>query len=254
MDLLPAIDVMDGGAVRLVRGDFGRRSDHGDPVTLARRYLEAGARWLHVVDLDAARTGDAVNRSIVLALVAEAHRAGAAVEIGGGVRTEPDLDALVEAGADRVVLGTAAVEVPGFAVRCARRHPGRVAVGVDFRRRADGSLEPAVGGWLGDGGRGLAEVLDELAGAPVACVVATAIDRDGTLGGPDTDGLAEVLDATEVAVVASGGVASGADLRRLAALRSPGAGRSPAGAVVGKALVNGALTVEEALAACAPCG
>ena len=254
MELLPAVDLMGGGAVRLVRGEFDRRSDHGDPLELAHRYLAAGARWLHVVDLDAARTGDPVNRPTVLALAEAAHAAGARIEAGGGVRTERALAELVDAGVDRVVLGTAAVEEPGFAVRCARRHPGRVAVGVDYRRDASGAIEPAVRGWVRGGGRGLDDLLGELYDEPVACLVVTAIERDGTLTGPDGDGLAQVLDATALPVVASGGVGCLDDLRRLAELRSPGHGRAPDGAVVGKALVHGAMSVEEAMAACAPCG
>lgn len=255
MELLAAVDLLDGGAVRLVRGEFDRVTEHGDAVALARRYLEGGASWLHVVDLDAARTGRAQNRATVLALASAAHAAGARIEVGGGVRTADDVDALVGAGVDRVVLGTAAVEDPSLAVACARRHPGAVAVGLDYRRLG-ASLEPAVRGWVAGagGGRTVADVVAALDGEPVAALVVTAIERDGTLEGPDIDGLGEVLDATSLPVVASGGVGGADDIARLAAYRSPRSARTVAGVVVGKALADGRLSMEEALAACAPCG
>ena len=258
MDLLPAIDLRDGGAVRLVQGDFDRQADYGDPLALARGFLAAGATWLHVVDLDAARTGDPVNRPTVKAIAAEAARYGARVQTGGGVRTAEDVDELLAAGVHRVVLGTAAVEDPSLAQKAAAAHPGAVAVGLDYRRRDDGALEAASRGWLEGSGRTVAELLAALAGAPLGAVVVTAIDRDGTLAGPDTDGLAAVLGSTALPVVASGGVGSAADLRVLAALRAgpgPEAGEAAlAGAIVGKALVDGRVTVEEALAACVPSG
>ncbi|MGH9090461.1 MAG: HisA/HisF-related TIM barrel protein [Acidimicrobiales bacterium] len=254
MDLLPAVDLMGGGAVRLVQGDFDRRSDYGDPVALARRYADAGARWVHVVDLDAARTGEPANRGVVTAIAGELAPSGVRVQAGGGVRTAEDVDELLAGGVARVVLGTAALEEPRRAVEAAARHPGAVAVGLDYRPRPDGSLEAAARGWLEGSGRTVAEVLARLEGAPVAAVVVTAIERDGTLAGPDTNGLAAVLDATAIPVVASGGVGSVADLRALAALRSPGAGRVLAGAVVGRALVDGRVDAEEAIAACAPSG
>jgi len=254
MELYCAVDLLGGGAVRLVQGEYGRRTDYGDPLAVAAAYLAAGARWLHVVDLDAARTGEPVNRDVVLAVVAAAHGAGAAVEVGGGVRTAADVDSLLRDGCDRVVLGTAAVEDPGFAVGCARRHPGRVAVGVDYRRVGEGRLEPAVRGWLAGAGRDLGELLAEVGGAGLAAVVVTAIERDGTGAGPDLEGLAQVLDLTPVPVIASGGVGGLGHLRAIAALRSPLVGRAPAGAVVGRALVDGTIGVEEAMAACAASG
>ena len=254
MELLPAIDLRDGGAVRLVQGDFDRQSDYGDPIALARRFFAAGARWLHVVDLDAARTGLPVNRATIKTIAADARVAGVRVQTGGGVRSAGDVEELLAAGVDRVVLGTAALEDPSLAARCARRHPGAVAVGLDYHRRADGALEAAARGWVEGSGRTVADILAELAGAPLGAVVVTAIERDGTLRGPDMAGLAAVLDATEAPVVASGGVGSAADLVALTALRSPLAGRLLVGAVVGKALVDGRVTMEEAIAACAPSG
>lgn len=258
MDLFPAIDLRDGGAVRLVQGDFDRQSDYGDPLALARSFVEQGARWLHVVDLDGARTGEPVNRPTVTAIAAAAHAAGVRVQTGGGVRTAADVDELLAAGVDRVVLGTAALADPALAVALARRHPGAVAVGLDYRRRDDGQLEAASRGWLEGSGRTVDEVLAALDGAPLGAVVVTAIERDGTLAGPDVDGLSRVLRSTALPVVASGGVGQADDLRSLAALTVAVAAedgpRRLTGAIVGKALVDGRVTMEEALAACVPSG
>ncbi len=251
MELFAAIDLRGGGAVRLVQGDFERETRYGDPFDLAERFAAGGASWLHVVDLDAARQGVAVQRDLVTALAA---RSPLPVQTGGGVRTEDDVTALLAAGVARVVLGTAALEDPGLAARVAARHPGRVALGLDYRRRRDGVLEAAARGWVEGSGQQVGDVLDRLAGSPLAAVVLTAIDRDGTLAGPDTEGLATVLDRTEVPVVASGGVGGATDLAALARLRSPARGRSLAGVVVGRALVDGRLEVEEAVAACAASG
>lgn len=254
MELFAAVDVMGGRAVRLVRGELGAPRSFGDPLDVARRFLAAGAPWLHVVDLDAARTGAPVNRTVVLSLAEEAHRAGARVEVGGGVRRGRDVDELLAAGVDRVVLGTVAIEEPDAAARHASRHPGKVAVGLDYRRAArGGGLELALRGWTQRADADPAQLLGDWAGVPFAAVVVTAIDRDGTRQGPDTDGLSWVLDATALPVVASGGVGSAADLSALAGLRS-GSGRSLAGAVVGRALVDGSIEVEEAVAACAASG
>jgi len=252
MELLPAVDLLDGSAVRLVQGDFQRRSDYGDPLALAHRYAEAGAQWVHVVDLDAARTGEPVNRGVVTALADEMAARGVRVQAGGGVRTPADVAELIGGGVARVVLGTAALEDPALAAQVARDHPGAVALGLDYRRRPDGSLEAASRGWLEGSGRTVTEVLANVEELLLGAVVVTAIERDGTLSGPDLEGLSAVLDATATPVVASGGVGSAADLRALAALRSPEARRALTGAVVGRALVDGRLDVEEALAACAP--
>lgn len=254
MDLFPAVDLRGGGAVRLVQGDFGREEHYGDPLALAERFLGAGVGWLHVVDLDAARTGTAVNREVVVAIAELAARHGARVQTGGGVRTEEDVAELLGAGLARVVLGTAAVGEPALARRWAERFSGQVVLGLDYRRRGDGELEPAVRGWLEGSGVTVRALLEELAGAPLGAVVVTDIGRDGTLAGPDLEGLAAVLDWTDVPVVASGGVGSLEDLRRLAALRSPARRRPLAGAIAGKALADGRIETEEGVRACAASG
>ena len=243
-ELYPAIDLRDGRCVRLYQGDYGKEQAYGtDPVAVAREFAAAGARWVHVVDLDAARTGEPANRQVVAAIAAAVGPLGLAVQAGGGVRDQASAEALFAAGVDRVVLGTAAVEHPQLVRELAAEH--RVAVGLDARRG-----EVAVRGWTEGSGRKMTELLAEYEDAGVAAVVVTEIERDGTLAGPDVDWLAGVLETTAIPVVASGGVSSLADLEVLASLRA-GNGRSLAGVIVGKALHDGLFSVEEAIAACA---
>jgi phosphoribosylformimino-5-aminoimidazole carboxamide ribotide isomerase len=250
MDLYPAIDIRDGTAVRLAQGDFDRQSRYGDPVELARAFANRGARWLHVVDLDAARTGDPVNRASVLAVAAAVD---IPVQSGGGVRSDEDVDALLAGGVARVVLGSAVLDDPGLAARAAERHLGRVAVGLDYRLDAEGRAEVAIRGWEQPSGRTVSDLLDELAGVGLAAVIVTAIERDGMLSGPDLVGLTAVLEATSLPVIASGGVASVEDIRALADLSVEAIDRPRrlSGAITGRALVEGHLTVEEGVAACA---
>ncbi len=243
MELLPAIDLRDGRCVRLYQGDYDRETVYGDdPVAQARRFADAGSPWVHVVDLDAARSGEPVNRPVVAAI---AGAVGAKVQTGGGVRDEAAAEALVAAGVTRVVLGTAALEDPALVRRLAARLP--VAVGLDVRGR-----EVAVRGWEQGSGRDLLDVLGTYEDAGVEAVVVTQIARDGTLDGPDVEGLAEVLGATTMQVVASGGVGTLDDLRTLAGLVVDG--RRLAGAIVGRALYEGRFTIDEALAAVAESG
>jgi phosphoribosylformimino-5-aminoimidazole carboxamide ribotide isomerase len=246
MELFPAIDLHDGVAVRLVQGDFSRQRSYGDPVDLARRYAAGGARWIHVVDLDAARTGQPVNRAVVLAIT-DAVDIG--VQVGGGVRSEKDAAALLDGGAARVVLGTVAVRDPDLVALLATTFPGRVVVGLDHR---GGGADVAVAGWERAGGTSLTDVLDRVSTLSLAAVVVTAIERDGTMDGPDVEGLRRVLSLSPHDVVASGGVRGTADLAALARLHA--GDRRLAGAIVGTALVEGTVGIEEAVAACAVSG
>jgi phosphoribosylformimino-5-aminoimidazole carboxamide ribotide isomerase len=252
MELLPAIDLRAGAAVRLTQGDFGRERRYGDPIELAAHYVEGGARWIHVVDLDAARTGVPHERDILDDIVRLARRAAVDVEFGGGIRSEDDAEDLLALGVARVVLGTAALEEPALAARSARRWPGRVAVGLDYRVGPDGRAEAQAQGWLAGSGRSVADLLDLWAHEPIGAVVATAVARDGMLAGPDAEGLRALLRATPLPVVASGGVSQLSDLHALASLEVQG--RALAGVVVGKALVEGCFSVEEGVAACAVSG
>ncbi|MGI9079283.1 MAG: HisA/HisF-related TIM barrel protein [Acidimicrobiales bacterium] len=246
MELFPAIDLRGGRCVRLYQGDYDRETAYGtDPVAVARAFAAAGARWVHVVDLDAARTGVPENREVV-AEIARAVAPGTAVQAGGGVRDHAAAEALWSAGVARVVLGTATVENPALVRDLAAEHP--VAVGLDIR-----GGEVAVRGWTEGSGRTLADVLAGYADAGVAAVVVTEIDLDGTLAGPDLELFASVLEAPGgIDVIASGGVGTLAHIEALASLAA--GGRRLAGAVVGKALHDGAFSVGEAVAACRASG
>ncbi|MDQ6784399.1 MAG: HisA/HisF-related TIM barrel protein [Actinomycetota bacterium] len=241
MDLYAAIDLRGGQCVRLVEGDFGRETIyHGDPLALARSFAAGGAPWIHIVDLDAARTGDPVNRATIVAMAASVT---VPVQTGGGVRSMADAEALLSAGVTRVVIGTAAVERPRLVGEIAERWPGRVAVGLDHRRG-----EVRLRGWLADGGRRVADMVPEAVASGAAAVVVTDISRDGRMGGPDVVGLAGLLEATGAPLVASGGVSSLDDLRVLAGVRAGGLGLE--GVIVGKALHEGTFDVASAVAAC----
>jgi phosphoribosylformimino-5-aminoimidazole carboxamide ribotide isomerase len=242
VDLFPAIDLRGGRCVRLYQGDYGRETVYGDdPVAQAEAFAAAGAPWIHVVDLDAARTGEAANRAVVAAIAAAVD---VPVQAGGGVRDDDAADALLAAGVRRVVVGTAALADPAWVRRLAARHPGRVAVGLDARGR-----DVAVHGWTEGSGRDLVDLARGFDDAGVAALVVTEIGRDGTLAGPDLGQLGDVLAATGLDVVASGGVGTLADLRALAALDV--GGRHLAGAIVGRALYEGAFALPDAVAATA---
>ncbi len=242
MELFAAVDLRAGRPVRLVEGDFSRETAYGDdPVLVARRFAEGGAAWIHVVDLDAARTGEAANRAVVERIVSTVN---VPVQVGGGVRSVADAQALFGCGVTRVVVGTAAVTDPGVVSDIAAGWPGRVAVGLDHR---DG--EVMVRGWLERGGRRVLDLVPEVVAAGAAAVIVTDIARDGRLAGPDVVGLAGLLEATGAPLVASGGIAGADDLRLLAGIRSQGQGL--AGVIVGRALYEATMTIEEAVGACA---
>jgi phosphoribosylformimino-5-aminoimidazole carboxamide ribotide isomerase len=250
-ELYPAIDLRGGRAVRLLRGDYAAETVYSDdPVAVARSFEAAGAHWIHVVDLDAARSGEAGNLDLVAAV---ARSVGCAVETGGGVRSVDAAQRLIDAGVARVVVGTAAVERPELVTELAARFPGQVAVGLDARGR-----QLAVKGWTETTGADLVDVARRLEGEGVAALIVTEIGRDGTMAGPDLDQLGAVLEATGVDVIASGGVGSLDDIAALAGLTaarvgvSPESRRSLAGIIVGRAIYEGRFTVEEALACLAP--
>jgi phosphoribosylformimino-5-aminoimidazole carboxamide ribotide isomerase len=232
IELYPAIDLLGGQVVRLRQGDYADQTHYGDdPVAVATSFVESGATWVHVVDLDAARTGSPVNRPVVAA-IARALDGRARVQTGGGVRSVGDALVLADAGVARVVMGSAAVAQPSLVAEAARVVP--VAVGLDHRNG-----EVAVHGWTEGSGVRLADALQWFPDA--SAFVITDIARDGMLTGPDVEGLAAVARATATPVIASGGVASLADLSALADV--PGI----AGVITGKAVYEGRFTVAEAL-------
>lgn len=235
LELLPAVDVADGQAVRLIRGEAGSETRYGDPLEAALAWQRAGARWVHLVDLDAA-FGRGSNRDL-LAKVVDALDVD--VELSGGIRDDPSLVAAMATGCRRVNLGTAALESPGWVRDAIASYGDRIAVGLDVR-----GTTLAGRGWTRDGGE-LYDVLARLDADGCARYVVTDVRRDGTLTGPNLQLLRDVCAATDRPVVASGGVASLDDVRALAALVPLGV----EGAIVGKALYAGAFTLEEALAA-----
>lgn len=232
VELFPAIDLRGGRVVRLTRGDYSLETVYGDdPVGVAQSFVDDGARWIHVVDLDAARTGESVNRAVI-ARVAAAVSGRAAVQTGGGVRTLADVRELATAGVARVVMGSAAVAEPELVASASAELA--VAVGLDHR---DG--EVAVHGWTEGSGVDVLEALDWFPTA--AAFVITDISRDGMLTGPDVEGLRRATTRTRQPVIASGGVSSRHDLEELASV--PGL----AGVITGKALYEGRFTVAEAI-------
>ncbi|MFI7273492.1 bifunctional 1-(5-phosphoribosyl)-5-((5-phosphoribosylamino)methylideneamino)imidazole-4-carboxamide isomerase/phosphoribosylanthranilate isomerase PriA [Streptomyces sp. MS19] len=233
LELLPAVDVRDGQAVRLVHGESGTETSYGDPYAAAVAWQRAGAEWLHLVDLDAAfGTGD--NREQIADVV---RAMDIRVELSGGIRDDDTLAAALATGCTRVNLGTAALESPAWVAKVIAEHGDRIAVGLDVRGT---TLRGR--GWTRDGGD-LFETLARLDAEGCARYVVTDINKDGTLQGPNLDLLRSVCAATDRPVVASGGVSSLDDLRAIAALTPVGV----EGAIVGKALYAGAFTLEEAL-------
>jgi 1-(5-phosphoribosyl)-5-[(5-phosphoribosylamino)methylideneamino] imidazole-4-carboxamide isomerase/N-(5'phosphoribosyl)anthranilate isomerase len=234
--LLPAVDVADGKAVRLTKGEAGSETDYGSPVDAAAEWTSQGAEWIHLVDLDAA-FGRGENRAVIADVIREVG-ADAHIELSGGIRDDASLEAALATGARRVNLGTAALENPEWAARVISRFGDQIAVGLDVR-----GTTLAARGWTKEGGD-LFEVLDRLEQAGCSRYVVTDVTKDGTLRGPNIDLLGLVAERTDKPVVASGGISSLADLIELRRLVPSGV----EGAIVGKALYARAFTLTEALA------
>jgi phosphoribosylformimino-5-aminoimidazole carboxamide ribotide isomerase len=235
MILLPAVDILDGKAVRLAGGDFEAQTVYdADPLDAAERWVEQGARALHVVDLDGARSGAPVNLKHVKRIAAAA---GVPVQVGGGLRTAAALREALDAGAARVVLGTAAYNDVDFLDQALADHGDHVVVSVDAR---DGRL--AASGWTEQTDIPAESVVERLGARGVRRFVYSSIERDGRLSGPDLDGARVIAEAVRGSFVYSGGIASLDDLRALAALRQV----NLSGVIVGKALYEQRFTVEEA--------
>ncbi|MDP9168056.1 MAG: bifunctional 1-(5-phosphoribosyl)-5-((5-phosphoribosylamino)methylideneamino)imidazole-4-carboxamide isomerase/phosphoribosylanthranilate isomerase PriA [Actinomycetota bacterium] len=237
--LLPAVDVVDGKAVRLVQGVAGSETDYGSALDAALQWQADGAEWIHLVDLDAA-FGRGSNRELLAEVIG---KLDVAVELSGGIRDDESLTAALEAGCARVNLGTAALENPQWCARVIAEHGDKVAVGLDVKLEA-GQYRLRGRGWETDGGD-LWPVLDRLDAEGCSRFVVTDVTKDGTLNGPNLKLLAGVADRTAAPVIASGGVSSLDDLRAIATLTGVGV----EGAIVGKALYAGRFTLPEALAA-----
>jgi phosphoribosylformimino-5-aminoimidazole carboxamide ribotide isomerase len=237
-DLLPAIDLREGHCVRLRQGDFDAETVYDDdPVRVARTFEAAGAQWIHVVDLDAARTGTRTQLDQIRHIV---RSVACKVEVGGGVRSADAALELLDAGVERVVIGTAAVERPALVEELCHEYPGRIAVGLDARGN-----EVAIKGWVEGSNADLVTLAQRFEGVGLSALIVTEIGRDGTLDGPAFGQLGAVLAATGVPLIASGGVGTLDDLRALARLRS--GDRGLAGIIVGRALYEGRFDVAAAL-------
>ncbi|KAA0101298.1 bifunctional 1-(5-phosphoribosyl)-5-((5-phosphoribosylamino)methylideneamino)imidazole-4-carboxamide isomerase/phosphoribosylanthranilate isomerase PriA [Mycolicibacterium sp. P1-18] len=237
--LLPAVDVVDGKAVRLVQGVAGSETDYGSALDAALQWQTDGAEWIHLVDLDAA-FGRGSNRELLAEVIA---KLDVAVELSGGIRDDASLTAALDAGCARVNLGTAALENPQWCAKVMAEHGDKVAVGLDVKLE-DGQYRLRGRGWETDGGD-LWPVLERLDAEGCSRFVVTDVTKDGTLNGPNLELLAGVAERTNAPVIASGGVSSLDDLRAIATLTDAGV----EGAIVGKALYAGRFTLPEALAA-----
>jgi phosphoribosylformimino-5-aminoimidazole carboxamide ribotide isomerase len=238
-EVIPAIDLRGGQCVRLFQGDYGRETVYGaDPAAMARRWQAAGAVRLHVVDLDGARSGEQANAQAVRDIVAAV---AIPIELGGGIRDIETIEGWLEAGVDRVYLGTAAVSDPEMAAEACRRFPGHIAAGADAR---DGRI--AVRGWEQESSESVEQFARRLLDAGVTALSYTNITLDGTLAGPDVDGVArliETLGATEAQIILAGGVGSLDHVLQAAAV--PGLG----GVIVGRALYEGTVDLAAAIGA-----
>jgi phosphoribosylformimino-5-aminoimidazole carboxamide ribotide isomerase len=241
MIVIPAIDLVGGRVVRLEKGDFEREKRYAvDPVDLAKIYAQAGAQWLHVVDLDGAVSGDAVNLDVIEAI---ATRAGIAVQAGGGVRSEADFTRFVDAGVSRVVVGSLTVREPESVIALRWRYgPESLTLALDARADAAGVFRIATAGWKTAETQELGPLLERFAGEGFRHFLVTDIERDGMLAGPNL-ALYQSLrqQVPDAQIIASGGVGTLGDLQRL---REIGA----AAVVVGKALLEGRFSIAEALA------
>lgn len=233
MLILPAIDLRGGRCVRLRQGDYAQETVFGDdPVAMARRWVGEGARALHLVDLDGAKEGRPVNGKVIREIV---QAVDVPCQVGGGLRTEADIEATLDTGVARVVLGTRALQDPAWVRQMAQSYPKRIVLGLDAR---DGKV--ATHGWLNTSEASVLEVAREFANWPLYAIVYTDIARDGMLEGPDVDGLAALAGAVPLPVIASGGVTTLDNVRELAA-------RRVFGCIIGRALYEGKIDLSAVL-------
>ena len=232
-EVIPAVDVQDGEVVQLVGGERGTGKRYGDPVTAAKRWIEAGASTLHLVDLDGAFEGERVNAGAIEAVVDHVDD-DITLQLGGGIRTAEDARSLLDLGLDRVILGTAAVESPAIVAEIDETHPGSVVVSLDAK-----GGEVVVSGWTEGTGLDPAEAATRYEERGAGAILFTNVDVEGQLAGIDRDAVAAVVDAVDIPVIASGGVAT---IEDVIALQAAGAGA----VVVGTALYEGEFTLREA--------
>jgi phosphoribosylformimino-5-aminoimidazole carboxamide ribotide isomerase len=233
MQIWPAIDLRGGKCVRLRQGDYQQETIYGDdPAEMARRFVDQGATCLHLVDLDGARDGTNANLEAVQAIVAAVN---IPCELGGGIRDDERIQRLLGVGLSRLVVGTRALKEPDWFRDAARRFPGQLALGIDAK-----SGFVATDGWLETSSTSAIDLARQFAGEPLAAIIYTDIARDGMLQGPNLEAMAQMNEAVDIEVIASGGVTTADDVRHLAKL-------GLAGCIIGRALYEGTLTLAEAL-------
>ncbi|MGJ9385142.1 1-(5-phosphoribosyl)-5-[(5-phosphoribosylamino)methylideneamino]imidazole-4-carboxamide isomerase [Salipaludibacillus neizhouensis] len=235
--IYPAIDIRGGKCVRLLQGDYDQETIYGDsPFSMAKSFQEKGATWIHMVDLDGAKKGEPVNHEVVMKAAKEL---SAKIQIGGGIRGPKDVEAYLEAGVSRVILGSSAISDPAFVKEMLRKYGGeKIAIGIDAR---DGFV--ATHGWLETSKVKAEELGIELANQGAETFIMTDISRDGMMSGPNVEAIANLGKATGKNVIASGGVSSMEDVKQLVARKNEGI----SGAIIGKALYTGHIPLEEAI-------
>lgn len=243
---MPAIDIMGGECVRLLQGDFKRRTGYGEVLEVAERFEKEGAGWVHVVDLDRARNRESSSESQIIELI---HSTKLRVQVGGGIRSLADVESYLESGAARVVLATAAVGDFSFLESAVRAFPGLITLALDYRR-VDGKRMVAVNGWQSSSQIELMQAVDQGLQAGCTTLLATDISKDGMKSGPDLETYEELLATFRFEVISSGGVGSLSDLRALKDLRV--SGNEVFAAVVGKAIHDGNISVRQAVDLCNP--
>lgn len=233
MILFPAIDIRGGRCVRLIQGDYQRETVFGlDPVVIAKKWVEQGATWLHLVDLDGAREGKPVNLEVVARIVKET---GVPCQLGGGFRTDADLENGLRIGLARIIVGTRAIEDPLKFSQWSQSHPGKIALGLDVKNG-----RPAAHGWLEEGGRSMEDLLEDVGRLPLGAIIFTDISRDGTMGGCNIEATVALSQKCKHPVIASGGIARQEELISLA-------NQGVYGAILGRSLYEGSIQLPAAL-------
>ena len=233
MDILPAIDLIDGSCVRLIQGEYNKQITYkDDPVAQAQEFADAGAEWLHVVDLDGAKLGKPCNADVVAEI---AKKVSMKIELGGGIRDEQAITTMLDAGVTRLILGSSAVKQFDWFCKMAQKYPNRLVLGLDAR----GSTV-ATEGWLQQGGGEMLDFAKKCADLPLAAIVYTDISKDGMLAGPNIERTKQLVETVDLPIFAAGGVTTVDDVKTLKAA-------NVAGAIIGRALYEGTITLTKAL-------
>ncbi|MHC5199229.1 MAG: 1-(5-phosphoribosyl)-5-[(5-phosphoribosylamino)methylideneamino]imidazole-4-carboxamide isomerase [Planctomycetota bacterium] len=235
MDILPAIDLIDGQCVRLIQGEYNKKITYkDDPVAQAKEFCDAGAEWLHIVDLDGAKLGKPMNAEVVARIAKEVPMK---IELGGGVRNEEAIIQLLEAGVTRLILGSSAIKQFDWFTEMSQKYPQRLVLGLDAR-----GSNLATEGWLDQGSQSILDFAKQAADLPLAAIIYTDISKDGMLDGPNVERTKQLVEAVNLPIVAAGGVTTVEDIKTL---KTAGI----AGAIIGRALYEGSITLTEALEA-----